>query len=130
MIRTYSNALHAVGLLALSMLPMRLQATKEIHTVTTPDIMFSHAVSNVSTKEALDFKGNTVNALLSMTSDLTLLMQNFAVVCGFMVLLASLFQYFRYRENPHATRFSTVSTTFFCGIILIGVSYLAGTVTH
>ena len=130
MIRNVFSTARYAGIVAVSLLPLRMQAVKEINTFSTPNILFSHAVSNVTTKEPLNFKGDTINALQSMTSDLTLLMLNFAVVCGFMVLLASLFQYFRYRENPHATRFTTVSTTFFCGIILIGVSYLAGTVTH
>ena len=123
------DMIKAVGSVVVSFLPTRLFAASEINTVTTPDILFSHVASNMPTKEALDFKKNTIFSLHSVTSVMAEMMHNFMVVLGFIVLLASLFQFFRYRENPAATRFAQVATTFFCGVFLIGVSYIASTVS-
>ena len=127
--KTVLGMIKYIGLVVVSFLPTRLLAVREINTITTPDILFSHAVSNVPTKEALDFKKNTIFSFHTMTSVMAEMMHNFIIVLGFIVLLASLFQFFRYRENPAATRFAQVATTFFCGVLLIGVSFLAGTVT-
>jgi len=125
MLNSYKDVFRYVTLVAVAVLPSRMFALREIHTVTAPDILLSHAVSNVPTKAPLDLRYNTISTLQSLTGDFTLILQNFASVCGFMVILASLFQYFRYRENPSAMRFATVFTTFFCGVLLIGVSYLS-----
>lgn len=98
---------------------------KEIHTITVPDILLNHAVSNLPTKEPLDFRNNTIASLHSLTNNLTLLFQLFTTVIGVLLLLSSLFQYLQYRQNAAATRFTQVATSFLGGVILLIVSYLA-----
>jgi hypothetical protein len=108
----------------MSLLMPSIQA-KEIYTITVPNILLNHAVSNVPTKEPLDFRNNTIASLFAVTDNLTLLFQLFTTVVGVMLLLSSLFQYLQYRQNASATRFSQVASSFLGGVILLIVSYLA-----
>lgn len=100
-------------------------AGREISTMTAPEILMSRQqIAAIPSQEPVSFKTNTVAALHVLTHNLTYLFKHFAVVLGAMVILASLFQYFRYRENPMATRLSYVASTFLCGVILLGISML------
>ena len=82
MIKAIIDTLKVVGLAGVSFLPTRLLAVGEVNTVTTPDIFFTHSVSNVPTKEALDFKENTVFSLHTMTSVMAEMLHNFIIVLG------------------------------------------------
>ena len=114
--------LHA---LLYTMWPSRLLAAEEINTITVPEVFLTRqTMTSVPSQEPLDFKSNIVASFQLLTDNMTMVFKHFAIVLGVMVLLASLFQYFRYRENPMATRLSYVSTTFFCGMILIGISLI------
>ena len=102
-----------------------MSAGREIRTMTTPDILMSRQqIAAIPSQEPVSFKTNTVAALHILTKNLTFLFKHFAVFLGAMVILASLFQYFRYRQNPMATRLSYVASTFLCGVILLGISML------
>ncbi len=100
-------------------------AAREITTMNAPEVFLARQnVASVPSEVPLSFHTNTVGALHMLTHNLTFLFKHFAVVLGAVVILASLFQYFRYRENPMAMRMSYVASTFFCGVILIGISLL------
>jgi len=125
MMKLKSQVLTFAGAIFSLLSPHTAWAAKEITTMTTPDVLLSRqAVATVATKEPLDFKHHIVSSLQELTSNMTVLFKNFTIVLGVMVVLASVFQYFKYRENAMAVRLSYVSTTFFCGIILIGLSFL------
>ena len=99
-----------------------------MRTVTIPDVHFVHRANSGVTQQALSLQGNGVGLLQSTVFDLRVMLGHFFWVLGGILLVASVFQFFRHRENPSATLFTQVSTTFFCGVILVGVSCLAAVV--
>ena len=99
---------------------------REISTITTPEVLYNHQPGPPAVQEVVSFKTNTVGALKIAVANLIVLSKIFLVVLGFGVMVASLFQYFKYKENPHAMRLSYVGMTFFCGLALVGLSYITG----
>lgn len=99
---------------------------KQINTITTPEVLYTHQPVASSVKEVIDFNTNAIGALKVTIANVMILSKYFAIVVGFGIIVASIFQYLKYKENPHAMRFSYVSTTFFCGLALVGLSYITG----
>ena len=101
-------------------------AMREISTITTPQVLYTHQPGAPAAQEVVDFKTNTIAALKITVANFMILFKHFIIVLGFGVIVASLFQYFKYKENPHAMRLSYVGTTFFCGLALVCLSYVTG----
>ncbi|MEC8882373.1 MAG: hypothetical protein VX737_03740 [Pseudomonadota bacterium] len=99
---------------------------KEISTITTPEVLYTHRPGAPAIQETVDFKTNTIAALKITIANFMIVFKHFIIVLGFGIIIASLFQYFKYKENPHAMRLSYVGTTFFCGLALVGLSYITG----
>lgn len=103
---------------------------KKITTITTPDVLYQRQpMPSFRVQEPLDFKTNTVAALTATTQLFTELFKHFSLVLGFLIIVASLFQYAKHRKNPHVMRLSYVGTTFFCGLVMLGLGLLTNKMT-
>lgn len=119
------KAMNRMLLTIWTLLSSKIHAMSEVNTITTSNVLFSHKPGAPAVQETIDFKTNTVAAMKITVSNMSILLKHFSATLGALVLVMSLLQYFKHRENPHATRLGNVAAIFFCGVVLIGLSYIA-----